>query len=270
MAKVIETIVIGDDPKGTKQYMLDTDACVLYYIPRGYESEINSKDYPSIDYPCLYVLASDSKFYVGKSTTSFKKRVIDHKQKENKQWWEFAYVFVPTQKNVKVDYLEHLAINDAKANSCIDLEMDNKNNAKEPTCSMAEKIKAHDFYEKLKYLASFAGCDVFRPSPKQDAYIWICEAKDLGLKAWGAYDGKVFTIKAGSIVRKDNVPSYKQSVARNKWLSEHTKPAPNGQRVLLTDWLAKSPSMASGYVLGRPSNGLEDWKDENGVSLSDK
>ena len=36
-----------------------------------------------------------------------------------------------------------------------------------------------------------------------------------------------------------------------------------------SDYIFKSPSAASSAILGRPSNGWNDWKDENGRSLDD-
>jgi hypothetical protein len=44
----------------------------------------------------------------------------------------------------------------------------------------------------------------------------------------------------------------------------------NGKLTLTKDWVFPSPSAASNFVLGRPSNGLTNWKKENGETLKER
>jgi hypothetical protein len=72
----------------------------------------------------------------------------------------------------------------------------------------------------------------------------------------------------GSILASDVVNSYRLIAGRNIFIDEHCK-RDNGQIILLHDVPINSPSRASGYVLGRPSNGWDDWKDAEGKKLSE-
>jgi hypothetical protein len=44
----------------------------------------------------------------------------------------------------------------------------------------------------------------------------------------------------------------------------------NDKLILTKDFTFSSPSAASNFVLGRPSNGLTNWKKENGETLKDR
>ena len=79
---------------------------------------------------------------------------------------------------------------------------------------------------------------------------------------------KKFVLLKGSILASDVVNSYKPINNRNKFIKEHCKNE-NGQITLQNDVPFNSPSGASGYVLGRPSNGWDDWKDAEGKKLSE-
>ena len=50
---------------------------------------------------------------------------------------------------------------------------------------------------------------------------------------------------------------------------EQEKDAINEDFVLVKDLVFKSPSAASAFVLGRSSNGKEDWKTEDGKKLGE-
>lgn len=266
MAKVINTIVISDDPKGARRYSLDNSNCLLYVIPRDNLKDVTSNnDFPEIDWSCLYLLSNGDKCYIGQAK-SFKNRVIDHKQK--KDWWDYAYVFVSTSKDIDMEYLEYRALTDAHCNKSIEAVLDNKNTPKEHANSLEAKIKANKFYEDILFLASFVGCNVFIPTPETNEFIWVCEAKELGIKARGAFKNNVFTIQKGSIVRKDCVTSFKQKAERAKWIAQYARTNKDGYPELIKDYAASSPSKASSYVLGRTSNGWEEWKTEDGKKLS--
>ena len=96
------------------------------------------------------------------------------------------------------------------------------------------------------------------------------KATDRPAQGTGYYDeaAKQFVLLKGSILASDVVNSYKPINSRNKFIEEHCKNE-NGQITLQHDIPFNSPSGASGYVLGRPSNGWDDWKDAEGKKLSE-
>lgn len=87
------------------------------------------------------------------------------------------------------------------------------------------------------------------------------------LQTVGIFDGKGITVKAGSQVTDNVTPSYPRREWRNKLINEVTQNI-DGKLIMIKDWYFKSPSGASSFCLGSPSNGKQDWVDENGRSLA--
>ena len=68
------------------------------------------------------------------------------------------------------------------------------------------------------------------------------------------------------MLQRDSVPSFKWKDKREQFLNQYTKNN-GGKLVLESDITFASPSTASMFVLGRPSNGWSDWKDKDGQTL---
>lgn len=62
------------------------------------------------------------------------------------------------------------------------------------------------------------------------------------------------------------IPSFKSVASRQSFIDEHCKTG-NGQISLQHDVPMGSPSGASGIILGRPSNGWDDWKNADGNKI---
>lgn len=84
----------------------------------------------------------------------------------------------------------------------------------------------------------------------------------------GYYDenSKQFVLVKGCVVASQVVASFKSIASRQKFIDEHCK-TEKGQIILQHDVPVDSPSGASGFILGRPSNGWDDWKDADGNKL---
>ena len=68
------------------------------------------------------------------------------------------------------------------------------------------------------------------------------------------------------IIAKSLVPSFTWKEKREKLIKEYASPDVD-KLVLESDKTFSSPSTASEFVLGRPSNGWSDWKDKDGQTL---
>lgn len=87
--------------------------------------------------------------------------------------------------------------------------------------------------------------------------------------ATGYWDGRRFTIEAGSQMRADEVPSI------HEWLREHRASLLAGgvvikqasHYVFIKSAVFTSPSAAAGVVLGRSANGPQEWKLPDGSPL---
>jgi hypothetical protein len=111
---------------------------------------------------------------------------------------------------------------------------------------------------------------VFVKAEKQEGDIYFINAHMKGVAARGEYiasTGEVKVLK-DSVVDPDCAPSFRGKEKRMQQLEEMTV-MKNGQLTLKKDKIFPSPSAASNFVLGRPSNGLTNWKKENGVTLKE-
>lgn len=266
MGKTVTTYLIDGDPKGTQYVFISNKICQMYVIPRSNLSILNER--PELQTPAFYILLGEDestkpKAYIGE-TENFRERVKDHESK--KDFWQKALIFIAkdaAMTKADVQYLEHKAIAEAKASNTFVLN-ENKQTPKAPNLPEYRKDDMDGFFEDVKFLTSFIGCNIFdvvKPKEKHLFYIKVrgCEAK-------GFYDAKGFTVLKGSIIAKLSVPSFAWKEKREKLIKEYA--SPDGDKfVLESDKTFSSPSTASEFVLGRPSNGWSDWKDKDGQTL---
>ena len=87
--------------------------------------------------------------------------------------------------------------------------------------------------------------------------------------AHGYEDAGGFVVQTGSQAVKDEVSSIQAYLSnlRKTLLSKGLLEDDGTVYRLIQDYAFDSPSAASGVLLGRSSNGLNDWKDGNGHSL---
>ena len=266
MGKTVTTYLIDGDPKGTQYVSISNKICQMYIIPRSNLAILNERE--ELWTPSFYILlgedeATKPKAYIGE-TENFRERVKDHDSK--KEFWQKALIFIAKDAAMTksdVQYLEHKAIKEAKTSNSFVLN-ENKQTPKAPNLPEYRKDDMDGFFEDVKFLTSFIGCNIFdvvKPKEKHLFYIKVrgCEAK-------GFYDAKGFTVLKGSIIAKSSVPSFTWKEKREKLIKEYASPDVD-KLVLESDKTFSSPSTASEFVLGRPSNGWSDWKDKDGQTL---
>lgn len=103
---------------------------------------------------------------------------------------------------------------------------------------------------------------------RKDKTIFTCQSK--GANAHGFYDDvkKCFVVLKGSIIGQKTVPSFKNAEERTKKIIVSCKEI-NGQLELQKNLTFATPSGASCFCFGRPSNGWLEWKDVTGKPLSE-
>jgi predicted GIY-YIG superfamily endonuclease len=266
MGKTITTYLIDGDPKGTQYVSISNKICQMYIIPRSNLAILNERE--ELQTPAFYILLGEDestkpKAYIGE-TENFRERVKDHESK--KTFWQKALIFIAKDAAMTksdVQYLEHKAIKEAKTSNTFVLN-ENKQTPKAPNLPEYRKDDMDGFFEDVKFLTSFIGCNIFdvvKPKEKHLFYIKVrgCDAK-------GFYDVGGFTVLKGSIIAKLSVPSFTWKEKREKLIKEYA--SPDGDKFKMeSDKTFSSPSTASMFVLGRPSNGWSDWKDKDGQTL---
>lgn len=266
MGKTVTTYLIDGDPKGTQYVFISNKIGQMYVIPRSNLSILNERQ--ELRTPAFYILlgedeSTNPKAYIGE-TENFRERVKDHDSK--KAFWQKALLFISkdaAMTKADVQYLEHLAIAEAKQSNAYVLD-ENKQTPKAPNLPEYRKDDMDGFFEDVKLLTSFIGCNIFEINKPLKAHQFI--AKSHNCDAKGFYNTNGFTVMKGSAVAKTPVPSFKWKEKRQQLLEQYS--VNKGDKLILeSDITFASPSTASMFVLGRPSNGWIDWKDKDGQTL---
>lgn len=266
MGKTITTYLIDGDPKGAQYVLISNKICKMVVVPRANLSIVNQRE--ELQTPAFYILLGEDdamkpEAYIGE-TENFKERVRDHDSK--KTFWQKALVFVSSNgamTKADVQYLEHLAMLEAKKANRFSLAS-NKQVPKAPNLPEHQKDSMDEFFEDIKFLTSFIGCNIFDIVEAEDKHLFYTTAR--GCEASGFYDNSGFTVLKGSAIAKDSVPSMTGKEKRAELLKEYTQDK-DGKLILVTDRTFSSPSTAAIFCLGRNTNGWEIWKDKNGQTL---
>lgn len=266
MGKTITTYLIDGNPQGSQYVIIGNRTCKMLVIPRANLSIINERE--ELQSPALYILLGendnlDSKAYIGE-TENFKDRVKKHDYK--KGFWQKALVFISkdgaiTKADVK--YLEHLAIGVAHKSDRFLID-ENKQIPKAPNLPEHQKDMMDDFFEDIKFLSSFIGCNIFEIIEQKTKHLF--HVKNRGSDATGFYHESGFTVLKGSILSKDSVPSFGWKEKRDKFIKDHTL-IKDGKVVLSSDQTFSSPSTAADFCIGSSNNGWITWKDKDGQTL---
>ena len=238
----------------------------MYVIPRSNLSILNQRD--DLQTPAFYILlgedeATKPKAYIGE-TENFRERVKDHDSK--KAFWQKALLFISkdaAMTKADVQYLEHRAIVNAKESNSFILN-ENKQTPKAPNLPEYRKDDMDEFFEDVKFLTSFIGCNIFDVVQPKEKHLFYTKGR--GCNAKGFYDSLGFTVLKGSIIAKTHVQSLVWKEKREKLLKEYTV-LDGEQLVLESDKTFSSPSTAADFCIGSSNNGWLVWKDKNGQTL---
>ena len=270
MGKTVTTYLVDGDPNGTRYAFISNKICQMYVVPRSKLTYLNEQD--KLQKPAFYILIGENddtkpQAYIGE-TENFKERVKDHDT--NKAFWQKALIFVSKDADMTkadVKYIEHKAIVDAKKANTFILS-DNVNSSKCPNLPEYQRDAMDEFFEDVKFLASFIGCNIFEVSqPKNEELFFIKNKR--GANSSGVYGTNGFTVLRNSVVANSSVPSLAWKEKRDKMLQEYT--ALDGDKLVLTsDITFSSPSTAADFCIGSSNNGWIVWKDKEGNTLDSK
>jgi predicted GIY-YIG superfamily endonuclease len=268
MGKTVTTYLIDGNPQGTKYVLISNKICQMYVIPRSNLSILNERK--ELQTPALYILlgedeATEPKAYIGE-TENFRERVKDHDSK--KEFWQKALLFISkdaAMTKADVQYLEHRAIAEAKISKTYILN-ENKQTPKAPNLPEYRKDDMEEFFEDVKFLTSFIGCNIFELVKSEEIHMFYTKGR--GCDAKGFYDTNGFTILKGSIIAKTSTTSFAWKEKREKLLKEYT--VIKGDILELeSDKTFSSPSTAADFCIGSSNNGWIVWKDKDGQTLDD-
>lgn len=266
MGKTVTTYLIDGNPKGTQYAFISNKICQMFVVPRSNLSYLSTQE--KLQKPAFYILLGEDEStkpqaYIGE-TENFKERVKDHDSK--KAFWQKALIFVSKDADmtkVDVQYLEYKAIAEAKKTNAFILS-DNKQIPKAPNLPEHQQDSMDEFFEDVKFLASFIGCNIFEISHPKSEHLFYTKGR--GCNAKGFYNSDGFTVLKGSIIAKTIVPSFNWKNKREKMIQDYTANE-NGVLVLTSDKTFSSPSTAADFCIGSSNNGWLVWKDKDGNTL---
>ena len=92
---------------------------------------------------------------------------------------------------------------------------ENKPIPKVPNLPEYQRDSMDEFFEDVKFLTSFIGCNIFeiiKTKEQQDLHLFYTTGR--GYNAKGYYNASGFTVLKGSMIKKDSVPSLNWKVKR--------------------------------------------------------
>lgn len=240
----------------------------MFVIPRSNLAYLNEQE--KLHKPAFYILlgeneATKPQAYIGE-TENFKERVKDHDSK--KPFWQKALVFVSKDEDMTkadVQYLEYRAIDAAKQSNSFVLN-ENKQTPKAPNLPEHQQDAMDEFFEDIKFLASFIGCSIFEISRPKEEHLFYIRTKKRKCNAKGFFHASGFTVLARSEITNDCTPSFSWKDKREAMIKEYAT-SKDGHYVLTSDITFTLPSTAASFCLGRPANGWTEWKDNENNTL---
>ena len=167
MGKTVTTYLIDGDPKGTQYAFISNKICQMFVVPRSNLAYLNEQE--KLQKPAFYILigedeATKPQAYIGE-----------------------------TENFADVQYLEHKAIAEAKQTNAFVLN-ENKQIPKAPNLPEYQRDAMDEFFEDVKFLASFIGCNIFELTKFHAEHLFYtkgrgCDAK--GIYGSNGYNARI-------------------------------------------------------------------------------
>ncbi len=282
MSKTIQIYLPGGDPRGLRIAELTTRIVQAVQVPRSLTEQFFER--AESRQVGIYMLFGNEEnsakplAYIGQ-TEDFHERFTKHDSARN--FWQQAVALVSSKNNftqTHLRYLEWLAIKEARNAGRYQLE--NGNGGSKPHTPEPLEADILDSFDTIRVLLSVLGFPLFEPvagslaaesagtpsvSPQR---LYWCRGAD-GAEGRGCYQPDGFAVLKGSLFRKSEVNSLHEAsrLVRKRLLESGVLADAGKVYELREDFLFLSPSAAACAVLGRPANGWEEWKNEQGVTL---
>lgn len=283
--KSINLFLMDSDPSGRIKCTLANWTGVAYKIPRTELDKCKGRD--DLTQSGVYFLygisdpTGESVVYIGqagirKNGEGILYRLQEHKRNPDKDYWTEAVVFTTSNNSfgpTEISYLENRFTN--MAVTAKRYLVKNCNDPTQGNITEEKESELEEFIDYAKIVMGTFGHRVFEPlSQPVTAALPIREEatqaekvffiKRSGCNAQARLTSEGLVVLAGSTIRKTLVPSCPDYV---KSVREDNKDYIDENNILQKSILFKTPSGASSFVLGAPSNGNMEWQTEDGRTL---
>lgn len=268
----IQVFVPTGDPDGLRIISKSNRPGVGVVFNRTIYNEVCTR--PEFEKTGVYVLVGtpdDSilpTIYVGEGDT-VKDRLNQHHR--NKDFWDWSVFFVAKDDSLNKAHVQHLESELMRlAREAKQCKIDNSQEPLPPTLSEADTAFVEDFLQDILSIFPLLGLGVFEKTvSKTKKPIDLLTIDSKGIKASGYEDAKGFVVVKGSQLVKDEVESIPQNLStlRKDLLAQGVIVDSGLRYAFAQDQVFKSPSSASGVILGRSANGRIEWKNIDGKTL---
>lgn len=273
--QTIQIFLPSGDPQGVRVAEITTRIVRMIEVPRSLVAEFLAM--PESEQVGVYFLFGEDETsgreqaYIGQSGL-LRQRLSEHNTK--KDFWNRAVVAVSlTQSltNTHAIYLEWCSIQQAQEAGRYQLH--NGTGGGRPHAPAPMEADCREIHQTLRVLLATMGYPIFEPLRKLQASAAVqkpryhCRGPET--EGLGEYTTEGMVVLKGSTGRFETVASVPDRlIATRKELLEQGVLSARGAQIRFeVDHLFRSPSAASGLLLGRSSNGWDDWKDASGRSL---
>jgi Domain of unknown function (DUF4357) len=274
--KTIKLFLIDGDSNGRMACELSNWTGKAYKIPRILVKD--SHDRPDLRSTGVYLLfgkdeTDTDKVYIGEAEDVYK-RLLQHLSSD-KDFWHEVIVFTSKDENLNkahIKYLENRLFDLARKSKRYAL--DNQNTPTASSISESDRAEMEEFLENIRLLTNTLGHKAFEEKrdstqtqkDKQEVF-YLKGARDADAQGEASVDG--FVVYKGSIASLETVKSFPTSLIRlrTKLIESSVIAKDIHQLIFSEDYIFSSPSTAAMIVLGRPANGLLEWKTDNGRTL---
>lgn len=203
-------------------------------------------------------------------------RLQEHRKNPDKDYWSEAVVFTTSNNSfgpTEISYLEHRFC--AMANDAHRYVVKNGNDPTQGNVTEEKESELEEFIAYAKIIMGVLGHKVFEPlilpaakdegsedpiAPMNPPFF----IKKRGANACAVQTAEGFIVLAGSVIRRDPVPSCPNSALSAR---EQYAQIIDEKMTLSKDIPFKTPSGAAAFVLGRSANGNAEWKTAQGITF---
>jgi hypothetical protein len=273
--KTIKIFLIDGDPNGRMTCELSNWTGKAYKIPRIKIKDCIDRD--ELKNTGIYLLfGKDNEgrdlVYIGEAESILKRL---NQQLSQKEFWNEAVIFISKDENLNkahIKYLENRLYELAKSTNRY--RIDNSIIPTQSSISEPDIAEMEEFLENIKMLTNTLGHKVFEEKRevkikrKQDVF-YLKSAR--GADAKGEPTSEGFVVFKESKASSTTVASMTQSFLnlRHKLIDEGVIILSGDFYEFPEDYIFTSPSSASSIILGRNSNGLTEWKLNDGKTLKE-
>jgi len=271
--RTIQIQLPSGDPRGIRVADLTTSIVRVIEVPRPLLADFFAM--PEAKQVGFYFLVAGEDggtraVYIGQ-TGDLVARLTSHNKE--KDFWNRALVVVSLTNSLTQTHALYLEWKSLKAASAAGrYGVENGTGGSRPHVPGPMQADCDEIFEIAGTLVATLGQPLFEPLTKPTGVekddVFYCAGA--GVEARGELTTEGFVVLKDSKARLDLVPVFKgtrEEKRREKLIEDKVLTKSDYAYVFTRDFLFSSPSAASSTVLGRPSNGWDDWKDKSGKTL---